>query len=159
MFAHEVLPVLERDYISTGKVVLAFRHLPLKIHQFALGAAVASECAGDQGKFWQMHDALFADQKALDLDSVAQRVKQENLDRPQFSSCLAAHAGDRVERDMAAAKALQVNGTPTFFIGQIDANGRVKVEKRFSGTLPVNEFTSMMDSFVAAAGPNAGHGQ
>jgi protein-disulfide isomerase len=155
-FAHEVLPVLERDYISTGKVLIAFRNLPLSIHPFALGAAVAAECAGEQGKFWAMHDALFADQKSLDIDSVAKRARRENLDAHQYENCVAAHAGDRVERDMIAAKTLQVNGTPTFFIGQIDADGRVKVQKRFSGTLPVGDFTSIVDSLIVAANPSVG---
>jgi protein-disulfide isomerase len=59
-FAREVLPQLEHDYIATGRVQFVYRHLPLPIHQYALKAAQAAECARRQDQFWPMHDWLFA---------------------------------------------------------------------------------------------------
>jgi protein-disulfide isomerase len=59
-FTRDVLPALERDYITSGQVQYVYRHLPLSNHQYAVPAAHAAECAGASGQFWPMHDRLFA---------------------------------------------------------------------------------------------------
>lgn len=68
-FAKEVFPQIEQRYVATGSVALAFRHLPLPIHPQALQAAAVAECAGRQGKFWEMHDRLFAE-TSLNADTL-----------------------------------------------------------------------------------------
>jgi protein-disulfide isomerase len=58
-FARETLSAIEREYVARGELLMAFRHLPLPIHPQAIAAAQSAECAGSQGKFWEMHDELF----------------------------------------------------------------------------------------------------
>ena len=65
-FSTEVLPTLQKQYIETGRLLFAFRNLPLKIHPHAEAAAFAASCAGEQQKFWPFHDLLFANPKALE---------------------------------------------------------------------------------------------
>ena len=134
-FARETLPAFERDYVATGKVRLAFRNLPLEsIHPEALGAAVAAVCAGRQGRFWALHDALFNDQAHLDEPGLRAHAKDVGLDPVTFDTCRADPSIEQaVRRDEAAAKTLGINGTPTFLIGRAESDGRVKVTAVVTG--------------------------
>src|SRR6266581_5372793 len=68
-YEHEVYPQISKDYVQTGKVKYFFRDLPLPMHPRAMGAARAAHSAGEQGKYWEMHDSLFAKQNAIrDVD-------------------------------------------------------------------------------------------
>jgi len=98
-----------------------FRNFPLsEMHPFALGAAEAAEAAGAQGKFWEMHDRLFENQRALDAPHLVQSARQLGLDIPQFEHALAEHTyAPRVHEDFLSGARSGVNGTPTFYI-----NGR-----------------------------------
>jgi len=102
-------------------VLFVFRHLPLTdVHPHAQMAAEASEAAADQGRFWEMHDLLLANQDALEPADLVRYAEQLGLDVPRFRDEVRrrVHAG-RVAEDVADADASQVTGTPTFFI-----NGR-----------------------------------
>jgi protein-disulfide isomerase len=115
---------------------LVFRHLPLaNVHPNALIAAEAGVCADHQGKFWTMHDAMFADQSALGgvgLKATAQRL---GLDADAFASCLTDPATKAaVVADARAADALNISGTPYFLI-----NGRP-----LNGALPAGRFESLI---------------
>jgi len=148
-FAREILPELEKGYVATGKVLLAFREFPLTIHPFAEKAAEAAECAGRQGKFWEMHDRLFVKQQ-LDPPSLEAHAKALHLSPGVFDTCLAGEAADKVRQDTEAGKALLVTGTPTFFVGTIQPDGRVKVLQRVSGALPLAQFGAALDRIIAA---------
>jgi protein-disulfide isomerase len=120
------------------QVRLVFRHLPLtQIHPNAQIAANAAVCAARQGEFWQMHDALYADQAALnrnDLDATARRL---GLDTQRFSTCLSdAATVTTIAADMKAADDLGISGTPYFFV-----NGRP-----IDGSVPVEQFQEIIDS-------------
>jgi protein-disulfide isomerase len=87
--ALNTLPELAKEYIDTGKIRYVFRNLPLEsIHPNAMRAAVAAECAGEQGKYWQLHDRMFANQRALDATSLVNHAKAEGLDVTRFQLCL-----------------------------------------------------------------------
>ena len=98
-----------------------FRNFPLsEMHPLALGAAEAAEAAGAQGKFWEMHDRLFENQRALDHAHLVQSARELGLDVPRFETALAEHTyGPRVHEDFLSGARSGVNGTPTFYI-----NGR-----------------------------------
>jgi len=98
-----------------------FRNFPLsEMHPFALGAAEAAEAAGAQGKFWEMHDRLYENQRALDPPHLAQSARHLGLDVAQFERALAEHTFDaRIREDFLSGARSGVNGTPTFYI-----NGR-----------------------------------
>ncbi|UCD02943.1 MAG: DsbA family protein, partial [Candidatus Aenigmatarchaeota archaeon] len=86
-FWEQTLPEIEENYIKTGKVKLIYRDFPLGFHANAQKAAEASECAGEQGKFWEYHDVLY-DTRALSVSDLKQHAKDLGLDSTKFDSCL-----------------------------------------------------------------------
>jgi len=150
VFARETLPALEREYVATNRVQLVFRQFPLEaVHSFARKAAESAECAGQQGQFWPMHDLLFRDQKQLDSASLARRAKGLGLNGSQFEACLAGEAIDKIEEDIASGKSLGVGGTPTFFIGVVQADRKLKVTQRVSGAQSLGQFRAALDRALA----------
>ena len=148
-FANETLPGLERTYLSSGQVLFAFKHLPIEsIHRRAVAAAEAAECAGRQGLFWPMHDRLFADPKRLEPEDIQTRAVALSLDLAAFDRCTQGQSADRVRADVAEAKSLGIAGTPTFFIGTVDADGRVKVVEQLRGAQPLAAFAAIIDRLL-----------
>jgi protein-disulfide isomerase len=148
-FARDTLPNLERIYVKTGKVLFAFREFPLEsMHPFAFGAATAAECAGEQGQFWKMHDLNFADQAHLDDPALHAKAQAQGLNREQFDRCLKGEVIDKVHADQKTGTALAIKGTPTFLLGRLQSDGRVKVLQRLSGALPIAEFSSALDALL-----------
>ncbi|MBE2233481.1 MAG: DsbA family protein [Anaerolinea sp.] len=126
--------MLEEEYVKTGLVRFEYKHMPLPQHEpSATNAAWASECAADQGKFWEMHDYLFQEQGKQGQGSTFTQIRlkamaQElGLDVNQFDKCLSTqqHA-QTVQDDVAEARQLRVNSTPTLYVnGQRVANPSV----------------------------------
>jgi len=113
-----------------------FKDMPLPFHDKARPAHEAARCAGESGKFWPYHDRLFAEQPAFDRDELIQYAVDLGLERGAFVRCLDERRfAAAVEADVAQARALGVNGTPTFLI-----NGRSLV-----GAHPVETFRSVID--------------
>jgi len=108
-----------------GQVAISYRDFPLSsIHPHAQEAAEAARCAEEQGKFWQYHDLLFADQDKLDHDGLIQQANSLKLEMPQFQSCLAAHKYKaQIDADELAGRNAGVNGTPGFFVNGVFLNG------------------------------------
>ncbi|WP_309887999.1 thioredoxin domain-containing protein [Archangium sp.] len=120
-----------------NQIRLVFRHYPLEFHKEAPKAAEASLCAGDQGKFWEYHDVLFANQQALQVAQLKDHAKKvQGLDVAKFTKCLdSGEKAATVKTDMADGQKLGVNGTPAFFINGI----------LLSGAQPAEEFKSIID--------------
>jgi protein-disulfide isomerase len=148
-FADTTFRELDRDYIADGKVVFAFRHLPLSHHLHAFAAASAATCAGRQGKFWEMHDRLFANAKTLGTAPWRTFAADLGLNRAQFDSCLDREGPENVRTDLALAAALEISGTPSFLIGRLGPDGRVRVSNRLAGALPIGSFKSIIDPLLA----------
>jgi protein-disulfide isomerase len=148
-FARETLPGIEERYVRTGKVLVAFRQFPLPNHQHAHKAAEAAVCAGQQGKFWAFHDALFANQGALDSANLVGHARRVGINPTRFASCIAGETASIVEADRASGETLGVNGTPSFLVGAMLADGRVRIAKRFSGAQPLSEFQTILDRLLA----------
>jgi len=106
-------------------VALAFRDYPLsQIHPFAQGAAEASRCAGEQGKFWEYHDLLFGDQAGLDRDGLIAKAAKLQLDAKQFDACISSEKYKAaIQLDNQEGVRAGVNGTPGFFINGVFLNG------------------------------------
>ena len=124
-------PIVEEVRKRMGsRLAFVFRHFPLtNVHPHAEHAAQAAEAAASQGRFWEMHAAIFADQAALtDLDLV-RRAQRLGLDAGRLGQELAGgvHAG-RVRRDFDSGVRSGVNGTPTFFINGVRHDGPLDVE-------------------------------
>ena len=108
-----------------GTVALAFRDMPIpQIHPLAQGAAEASRCAGEQGKYWEYHDLLFADQGSLDRNGLVAKAAKLQLDAKQFDGCLSAEKYKaQVQQDNQEGLRVGVTGTPGFFINGIFMSG------------------------------------
>ena len=149
-FFRDTLPALDARYLKTGRVMLVFKHKPIStLHPDAVMAATSAECAGEQGQFWLMHDALFSNQQNLSRPSLLQRASRLALDAQSFETCLERESR-RVKDDLAEATALTITGTPTFLIGTLQ-NGRVHVRHRFDGARPIAAFQTVLDGLLAEA--------
>jgi protein-disulfide isomerase len=147
-FTRETWPAIKKQYIESGKVVAAFRHLPLPSHQYAKGAAVTAECAGQQGRFWDMHDLLFANQRDLadaKLRSIAASLK---LDTTAFDECLRRQPTDRIDRDLSGAAGLGIAATPTFLIGLVQPDRTVKATHVLIGAQSLSRFAPIFDELL-----------
>ena len=123
-----------------GKIRFVFKNQPLPFHVHARLAAKAALAAGEQGKFWEYHDALFAHQKELDRASLERYAEELDLDLRRFRAALDDTRLDiAVEADITEAHRLDVKGTPTFFV-----NGRTVV-----GSQPIAAFRPKVDQALA----------
>jgi protein-disulfide isomerase len=110
---------LKKNYIDTGKVRFVSRDLPLEFHPFALKAAEAARCAGDQNKYWELRDALYANAAPPNDDVVKKAAESLSLDEKGFRACLDSdkYKAD-VQKDAVEAATLQISGTPTFVLAK-----------------------------------------
>ena len=124
---------------------MVFRDFPLGFHDNAQISAEAANCAGAQDKFWEYHDKLFENQRALDKGSLVKYASELQLDGDAFSTCLdsGTYTAD-VKQDMADGQAAGVTGTPAFFI-----NGRF-----LNGAVPYEQFAAIIDEELASRGIN-----
>jgi protein-disulfide isomerase len=147
MFWREVEPRLKKDYVNTGKVKLVFRDFPIvQIHPESIMAAMAVDCAIDQGKYWQYHDKVFLEQDKQGEDLVRFKVndlkkwgKDIGLDAAKFNECVDSNRyKDEVAKDKADGDGVGIQGTPTFFI-----NGHV-----IGGAQPYPVFKKLIDELL-----------
>ncbi|MCH7568720.1 MAG: thioredoxin domain-containing protein [Nanoarchaeota archaeon] len=140
-FYSDTLPLIEENYINKGKVKLVYMHFPLtNIHSNAQEAAEASECAGEQGKFWEMHDKIFENQEIMSVSNYKIWAKSFDLNSEEFDSCLDdGKYEDKVQEQLAYGSSLGVTGTPGFFI-----NG-----KPLSGAQPFSAFEQIIEAELA----------
>lgn len=143
------LSALKTSYIDTGKVRYVFRDFPLdSIHPNARKAAEAAHCAGDQGKFWDMHDTIFQNQGALKSDKLRDFARTMQLDVDAFTACLdSGKYTKRVDADVAAGSAAGVTGTPGFFIGKTKPDGTI-VATAMKGAQPAASFSQVIDRLL-----------
>ncbi len=139
-FATETAPSIIQEYVENGTAKLIFKHFPLPSHPYAQKAAEATECAGDQGKFWEMHDKLFENPNNLFVPALKNYAEELGLDAEQFNSCLDSGVmADRVNRDKEEAQRMGVSSTPMFFINDI----------RVSGAQPFSVFRQSIEAALA----------
>lgn len=121
-------------------VRLVFRHFPItSVHELAQELAEASLCAHDQGKFWPLHDQLYANQESLSKEKLDELARSVGLDMNRFENCLlAGQFRDEVNQDFAAAASLGARGTPTWIV-----NGQ-----KLEGALPFETWQDIIDSLL-----------
>ncbi|MFC1797149.1 DsbA family protein [Pseudomonadota bacterium] len=148
----DVLPKLQEEYIDTGKLRFVMREYPLSsIHRDATNASIAALCAGDQGKYWEMHDQMFENQKQLGVDNLKSFADTIGLDTTTFNECLDSKKTEgQVRKDMASAGKLGMGGTPGFFIGLTDLSEPDKVELSvyLKGAKPIDAFRAAIDDLL-----------
>jgi protein-disulfide isomerase len=150
-YARETYSLIEENYIKTGKVKYFFRDLPLPMHPNAFPAAQAARCAGDQGKFWEMHDRLFANQNALSALDLFKHAQALALDTAQFNQCLmSGKYTNAIRRSVSEAEGYGINGTPAFMIGVIGPNGeQLTIKKVIVGAEPYESFKAALDELLS----------
>jgi protein-disulfide isomerase len=132
--AEETVKRVMKEY--DGKVRLVYRDYPLPFHGKAQKASEAALCAGDQGKYWDMHAKLFANNHSLDVPQLKQHAKELGLEQGKFDQCLdKGDKGQKVKDSKKAGDEVGVTGTPAFFI-----NGRP-----LSGAVPFEKFKELID--------------
>ncbi len=145
-YCSRVIPALEQVLDTYGdQVRLVFRQFPLNnIHPNAQKAAEASLCANDQGKFWEMHDLMFKEQRSLELEQLKEKAARLELDVEAFNECVdSSKYAEAVMSDQEAASRVGVSGTPALFI-----NGRF-----LSGAQPYEQLAILIDAELASREP------
>jgi len=159
----ETYPQILDNYIQTGKVKYFFRDLPLPMHSHAMPAARAARCAGEQDKYWQMHDSLFANQGSLINKALLDRAQSLGLDTAKFEECLSSQRYlAEIRNSMVEAQKMGISGTPTFFLGTIGPNADavlsglqvqpalvVNIARAIRGTVPYEAFKTALDELLA----------
>jgi protein-disulfide isomerase len=142
-FCSRVNPTIKKVMDTYGdKVRVVFKHNPLAFHKDAPLASEAALAAGAQGKFWEMHDALFANQRKLKRPDLEKYAAQIGLNLDQFNADLNSHKFKaQVDADLAQARSIGVRGTPNFFI-----NG-----KKLTGAQPFPRFKAKIDEALKGA--------
>ncbi len=141
-FATVQMPVIRQQLITTGKVRWRYRDFPLPVHQYSRYAALAAQCAGEQGKFWEMHDQLFSNHQWAQTGKNPASLFRDfartiGLDVDKYDACVDGqrYAG-RIQASVQEGEALGVRGTPSFFVaGQM-----------FQGRATSDDFKALVDS-------------
>lgn len=139
----ETLPQIEKDYINTGKLKYVLREFPIEsIHRDAFKAAQAANCAGEQGKYWEMHDRLFQNQNQLGAADLPKHAQAIGLKTAEFEECLrSGKRAEKIRKDREDGQRAGVQGTPTFFLGVQDSDGqKIKVIRMIVGAQPYAQF-------------------
>ena len=151
-YTREIYPQILDRYVSTGKVRYYYRDLPIPSHPNAFPAAIAARCAGDQGKFWEMHDSLFANQAALSPKDFGERAAALGLDQARFSECFSgARYGEPIRKVAAGAQRMGIEGTPAFAIGTIvPGDESVAVNQIALGADSFDAFKAILDEIISS---------
>jgi protein-disulfide isomerase len=132
---------LTAKYVATGRVRFFFRHFPLPNHQFARPAAVGAQCAGEQGKFWPFYERVYRLQPRLDETGLRTAVRKVGVELSAWTRCMASErASDIVDADFEAGRGLELHGTPSFLIGTIQTDGRLRATGRLYGAQELAAF-------------------
>jgi protein-disulfide isomerase len=152
----ETSPLIDKEYVATGKVKYVLLDFPLEsIHKLAFRAAEAAHCAGDQGKYWEMHDRLFANQKTLEpLNAHASAL---GLNVGRFEACLTGGKyAEQIRKNVAEGQKAVIPGTPVFLLAYTDpTSSKVKTVARLTGAQPFSIFKNRIDQLLADQ-PKAG---
>ena len=149
----QTFPQIVSEYVKTGKVKYVFREFPLEqIHPFAFKASEAAGCGGEQGKYWEMHDKLFANQTALAADDLAAHAKAVGLDAAKFKECMGSgRQAAKIRNDQSEGQKIGVSGTPGFFVGLTQPKeSTVKAVKFINGAQRYANFKDAIEELLAA---------
>jgi protein-disulfide isomerase len=149
--AQNTMPAIVKDYVDAGKVKYVLRDFPIpSLHPTSEKSHEAAYCAGEQGKYWQMHDRLFGNIRGQDAKELTAYARTLGLDVGKFEQCVGSqrYAG-RVRKAVEEGQRAGVRGTPTFFVG-VSADGRtVRATRMVRGAQPYERFKGAIDAVLA----------
>jgi len=151
-FVKNTEPLVNQSYIQTGKVALVFNHLPNRGFD-SMGAALAAQCTNDQGIFWQFHNLLYSNQKAIDSGWVSKENLKNfasqipGLDIKRFDRCFDSEKYKSfVQKDIELALSFGFKETPSFIV----ENSNGSSQETMSGALPFESFKAVIDKKISA---------
>ena len=152
-FFQETWPRLRDKYIETGKVRFIYRDFPRAFQGPGVEAAIAARCAGDQGRYWQMHDRLFTDGGGMDEAAFQRHAKAIGLDQPLFVTCLKeARHTDPIFQDRTEGVSLGFRGTPGFVLLRTRGGEQEKESPIvIPGAFPFEVFEEQIDRLLGAS--------
>ena len=151
--ARETFPQIRRDYVDTGRLKYVFRHFPIEaIHPDAFKAAEAALYAGEQGKYWEIHGHLFANQTDLGPARLLLHAQAFALDPQLFRQCLeGAKRAAEVRQDLEDGQRAGVRATPTFFLGFTAAqDSQIRSVRMIVGAQPYARFKEAIETLLAS---------
>ncbi len=147
-FYDETLNQIQKEFIDSGKVAFVFRDLPLSFHPFAQVQAEAAECAGEQGKYFEMHNYIFDKGGELDASQLKTAAQAIGLDTNKFNSCLdEGKMKAETEKDAQDAADIGIGGTPGFVVGTLSDDGTVD-GTIISGAYPYETFKETIEQYL-----------
>jgi protein-disulfide isomerase len=141
-----------KEYVKTGKVKYVYRDFPIEsIHPLALKAAEGARCAGEQGKYWEMHDRFFRNQSSIEVKILPLHAVMLGLDVPKFQQCLdSSKYAAQVRESVAEGERAGVRGTPWFFLGLTDPNNStLRAVAYVDGAQPYTVFKEAIDKLLS----------
>jgi protein-disulfide isomerase len=147
-FEKQSMAKLKKSYIDTGKVKFISRDFPLSFHSKAKTAAIAANCALEQGAYEQIRTALYDNQRNLSSDLYMKLAKDMKLDQKTFTTCMNDPAkGMEIEADISYGQSIGVTGTPSFLIGKVK-DGKIVQAKFLRGAQPYRAFAQQVDALL-----------
>jgi len=150
----QTMPRLAQTYVKTGKVRYVFRDWPVdQLHPESIRAHEAAHCAGEQNRYWEMHQVLWGPAGSHTADRLLGLARNAALDMDAFGRCVESRRSDEaIRKTSQLAVELGATGTPTFFIGLLDSEkNTVSVLQGLSGAQPYDVFATALDSALAKA--------
>ena len=151
----DVMPTLVKEYVDTGKLKFVMRENPIPaLHRNAMNASLAALCAGDQGKYWEMHNLLFDNQRELGVDNLKAFAGTIGLDTATFNECLDSEKyKEQINADIQSGKKLGISGTPGFVLGLTDPDDPDKalMSVFIKGAQSLDNFKAAIDELLESA--------
>jgi len=148
-----VLPIIKKEYIDTGKIRYVFRDFPIaSLHPQAKKGHEAAYCAGEQNKYWEMHDTLFENSKDFSVPALNRYAQGIGLEGDRYNNCLqSGKYSSRIEKEIAEGVKAGVRGTPSFFIGPSGSGGKI-TGTMVRGAQPLARFRQVIENALRVAG-------
>lgn len=146
--ARETLPLIEKDFIHTGKVRYVFMDNPIPTHRYAPAASEAAYCADEQGKYWMMHRHLFTNQRTIRPSVFPQYADAIGLDPVRFGECMASgRMTAKVKESQRRSQAAGARGTPTFLFAKTNISGQL-TGTLMEGAKPYSAFVAEFEKLL-----------
>ena len=147
-----VLPGLVKQYVDSGKLKIVMKEFPIEsLHSRAFAASQATLCADAQGKYWEMHDLVFANQRAMTDDNFIAHSETLGLDATAFEACLTdEETSERIRAEILEGQGLGISGTPSFVVGLTDPedSNKVHVTEYIRGAQPLPRFEGVINELL-----------
>jgi len=147
-FHNTTFDLIKQNYIDNGKLLYVYRDYPRSAAKRAIDAAIAANCAGEQGAYWEMQKKLFRHSPRINLAFYKSAAKEFGLNEQKYEACLKSDQQlKKIQRDYVYGGSLGIRGTPTFYLGRVEGN-KITAATRIVGAQPYQKFSESIDRFL-----------